>query len=158
MMRKDRQMPNIAKLLKDEIQRLARKEVKTSIAGLRKDNSRLKRTAADFKRRLATLESVQKRLAARTDAKSVSRPSIEDAAVKSARITGKMIRSIRKRLGISQDAFARLVGVSSQTVYMWEHKNGRIALRGKGKAAIVGIRKLGKREVKKMLSGSISKR
>ncbi len=37
-------MPNIAKVLKDEIQRLARREVNQAIASLRKSNTTLKKT------------------------------------------------------------------------------------------------------------------
>ena len=145
-------MPNIAKMLKDEIQRISRHEVKSAIATLKKDNASLKKTVADLKRRLAGLEAINKRLVAKTED---SRPkAIETGAdeVKSARITAKMIRSIRSRLGLSRDAFAKLAGVSSQSVFQWERKEGRLDFRGDTKAAIVGIRKLDKREAKQRLS------
>lgn len=141
-------MPNIAKLLKDEITRLARREIKTSVAGLRKDNTALKRTAADLKRRLAAVESMSKRLA-KAESDIPKRNTGSDAT--KARITGKMIRSMRSRLGLSQDDFANLAGVSGQSVLHWEHATGRLKFRGDTKQRIVAIRKMGKREVKEYL-------
>jgi len=38
-------MPNIAKVIKEEIIRLAKKEAKIAIAGIRRDNIKLKKTA-----------------------------------------------------------------------------------------------------------------
>ena len=147
-------MPNIAKVLKDEIQRLARHEIKVSIAGLRKDNIALKRTVADLKRRLTTLESATKRLVKKTEAVPSVDPEIPNSNAQRARITGKMIRSIRSRLGLSQDAFSKLVGVSSQAVYQWESKEGRLDLRGGSKERVVAIRTMGKREAKQRLAES----
>lgn len=143
-------MPNIAKILKDEIQRLAKREIKVATDSLRKDNAALKRTVADLKRRLAKLESGNKRQPTNAEADSPKVAVVESDEVK-AKITGKMIRSIRSRLGLSQADFAKLVGVSGQTVLQWEHKDGRLDFRGNGKAAIVGIRNIGKREAKKRL-------
>ena len=145
-------MPNIAKILKEEIQRLAKHEIKSATRGLKKDNSVLKRTVAEMKRRLAKLESINKRWVAKAGADGPKAMKVQDDEIKAARITGKMIRSIRSRLGLSQDAFAKLVGASSQTVLMWEHKDGRLQLRGNRKAAIVGIRKMGKRDAKARLA------
>lgn len=148
-------MPNIAKLLKDEIQRLAKREIKLATDSLRKDNAALKRTVADLKRRLTKLESSNKRLVAKEESE---RPqgAVNEADPVKARITGKMIRAIRSRLGLSQDAFAKLVGVSSQAVYQWERKDGRLDLRGDSKAVIVNIRKMGKREAKQRLADVVS--
>ena len=150
--RKGHHVPNIAKLLKDEIQRLAKREIKLATDNLRKDNAALKRTVADLKRRLTKLESDNKRLVAKAE---VDRPqtAANDAEPVKARITGKMILSIRQRLGLSQNAFAKLVGVSSQAVYQWERRDGRLDLRGDSKAAIVGIRSMGKREAQQRLAG-----
>lgn len=145
-------MPNIAKILRDEMQRLARREVKMATAPLRKDTIALKHAVADQKRRVALLERDNKRLVRQTEktAKGVSvRPGDDD--VSKARITAKMIRSIRSRLGVSQADFAKLVGVSGQSVYQWERKPGRLSFRGDAKASVVRVRKLTKAEAKKQL-------
>ena len=68
-----------------------------------------------------------------------------------ARITAKMIRSVRERLGISRDGFAKLVGVSPNSVYLWENKEGRLQFRGDTKARIVALRKMTKAETQRQL-------
>lgn len=143
-------MVNFTKTLKDEIQRLARREIKAAISGLRKDNAALKHGAADLKRRLAAVEAVNKRLTAMAQEAQPKTESMDGQD--KTRITAKMIRAIRDRLGLSQNAFAKLVGVSSQAIIQWEHKDGRLKFRGDTKQRIVGIRKLGKREVKAKLA------
>ena len=146
-------MPSIEKVLKDEIKRLSRREIKAATTSLRKDNAALKHSVADLKRRLSQLESINKKVVAKVEA-SQPKPSEEDFSneVKSARITAKMIRSIRDRLGLSQDNFARLVGVSGQTVYQWERKPGRLDFRGDAKPVIVAVRKMTKDEAKLRLA------
>lgn len=142
-------MPNIAKMLKDEIQRIAKHEIKNATTVLRKDNSILKRTVADLKKRLVKLESINKRLIkAQPDTPSDAPAEASDGS--KARVTGKMIKSIRSRLGLSQGDFARLVGVSGQSVLKWEHA-GRLNFRGDTKERIVAVRQMGKREVKAAL-------
>ena len=139
-------MPNIAKALKEEILRLARKEAKAATAGLRKDNADLKRTTADQRRRIAKLERHNRRLVIEANRRRKEAVQVTDDEVESARITAKMIRAVRAKLGLSQAQLARLLGVNSQTVYQWEHKEGRLSFRGNAKAAIVAVRKLDRKE------------
>jgi len=141
-------MPNIDKILKEEIQRLARKEVKSAIADLKKSNASLKRTAADHKRRLARLERDSKLLQKQTE-KGAFKPN--QVEVDKSRITAKMIQSIRKRLGISREDFGSLVGASPQSVYLWENKEGRLTFRGDTKARIVALRGMRKADAWKQL-------
>ena len=58
-------MPNIAKVLKDEIQRLARKEVKVPSRKLHESTRGLRRALTQFKRRVDRLERELRRLIAR---------------------------------------------------------------------------------------------
>jgi len=147
-------MPNIAVVLKEEIRRLARKEIKAAMAGLRRDNVRLKRTAAEHKRRLAELEKERGRLRAGAAPLGAQAATVAPDELDKARVTGGMIRRLRERLAISQADLAKLLGVSAQSVYQWEKKAGRLTLRGNTKAAIVQVRNLGKREVKRKLEES----
>jgi DNA-binding transcriptional regulator YiaG len=62
-----------------------------------------------------------------------------------------MIRSIRAKLNLSQAEFAALIGVNGQSVYQWEHKEGRLTFRGNTKAAIVALRKLNRKEAQQRL-------
>ena len=94
-------MPNIGALLKEEIRRLAKKEARSLMASLRKDNARLKRTAAQFKRSLTALARHTRRLVAEADARLAEgvKVTIEEAA--QVRLGAARIRALRKRLRLS---------------------------------------------------------
>jgi DNA-binding transcriptional regulator YiaG len=143
-------MPNIGALLKEEIRRLAKKEARSLLASLRKDNARLKRTAAQFKRSLAALERHTRRLVAEADARLAEgvKVSLEEAA--QVRIGAARIRALRKRLRLSQVELGRLLGVTGNTVLMWEKKT-KLRLRDKAKAAVVAVLKLTAKEAKRKL-------
>ena len=66
-------------------------------------------------------------------------------------ISGKGIRSLRKRLGLAQNEFARLAGVSDQAVYLWEQKTGMLKLRSDTKAAVFAVRGIGAKEARARL-------
>lgn len=145
-------MPDIVKVLREEIQRLARKEAKAATSLLRKDNATLKRTIADHKRRLKQLEKDNRLLLtqARKIQDTVIKPS--DEAVEKARITAKMIKSIRNRLGLSQAKLAKILGVATNTILLWEQKDGRLVFRNpETKTAIVNLRSMTKAEVTELL-------
>ena len=144
-------MPDIAKVLKEEVLRLARKEVRAATANLRKDTVTLKRAVADHKRRLAKLERDNKRLVSATEKTRKETLVVSDGEVQRARISGHMVRSIRTRLKLSQADFATLVGVNPQTVYQWERKGGRLRFRGGAKTAIIEVRKLKAAEAQEQL-------
>ena len=130
-------MPNIANVLKDEIKRLARREINLTITSLKVSNAALKKIVYEHKRRITALERENKRLAVLL---SKIRGPVHDNAPKleedSFRITGRQVRSLRGRLGISQVQLAKLIGVSVNIVSIWENKTGRLQLRkpGIGKA------------------------
>jgi len=73
------------------------------------------------------------------------------ADVDKARITAKMIRSIRAKLNLSQAELAALLGVSGQSVYQWEHKEGRLRFHGSTRVAIETLRKMNWKEAQKQL-------
>ena len=59
---------------------------------------------------------------------------------------------------MTQEEFAKLVGVSSQGVYVWESKPGMLRLREATKAALMAVRGLGAREAKERLAGMAVKK
>jgi DNA-binding transcriptional regulator YiaG len=110
-------MANVGKILKDEIARISRKEIKTAIGSLGKSNINLKKIVADLKKRVASLEKENKRLiteAKRTKPESIQKPSEE---LEKTRFTSKGIRSLRNRLHLTQADFAKLVGATPHAVY-----------------------------------------
>lgn len=144
-------MPNVAQLLKAEMSRLAKREVKAGVAGIRADNIRLKKSNADLKRRIAQLEKDNKRLVAAEDRRLKEAPQVAPEKAEKARITAKGIRSLRKKLGLSQAKFAQLLGVSTQIVQVWEKKEGALNVRDTARAAILSIRSIGAREAQARL-------
>ena len=144
-------MPNVAQLLKAEITRLAKREVKAGVATIKADNIKLKKSNADLKRRVAQLERDNRRLVAAENKRIKEVPEIVPEKAEKARITAKGMRSLRKRLGLSQAAFAKLLGVSAQIVQVWERKEGPLNVRDTTRAAILSIRGIGAREAKAKL-------
>ena len=55
---------------------------------------------------------------------------------------------------MSQTDFARVLGVSAQSVVNWEAKEGAISLRERPRKAYLSLRDLGAREARKLLEES----
>jgi len=136
-------------IIKETIARGARRQVRMVILPIRREVLRLRRKMAAVDNALAAL----RRQAGRWErmlggAPPVPRVSEEDA--KAARLSPRLIQRLRKRLGISQMALARLLKVSGPAVAQWEA--GRSKPRGQNRAALVSLRKVGKRDVKELLA------
>jgi DNA-binding transcriptional regulator YiaG len=132
-------MSNLGSLLKTEITRLARKEVKAQTDQLRKANTTYRREIADLKRQMAALSKQVK--AAGGDRASALNKSNERS---STRFVAKGLKSLRARLGLSASDFGKLAGVSGQSIYNWE--NGKTAPRPSQLAILATLRSIGKRE------------
>ena len=65
------------------------------------------------------------------------------------RFVAKGFRSQRERLALSQSDFGRLLGVSAQTIYNWDHEGARP--HNEQLAKIAAVRGIGKREVAERL-------
>lgn len=143
-------MPNIAKVIKDETSRIARKECRLAVAPLRKSANISRRTFADLKRRLAALEKICERFEA-LSAKA-PQPQVEPASGEKSRITARGMRSLRRKLRLTGKQFARLLGVTSKIVYQWEKQEGPLRVRNTTRAAILSIRGLGAKEAKARLT------
>lgn len=133
-------MTNIAMALKSEIARVARKEVRKEVLGLRKAASSHRSDIAALKRRVAALELAVRRLQARAP-KPVA---AEEGAPHRLRFTAKGLASQRRRLGLSAQECGLLVGASGQSVYNWE--DGKARPRPGHLAAIAALRTMGKKE------------
>lgn len=148
-------MPNIAKVLKEEISRISRHEAKVAITPIRKPTLKLRKDVANLKSRLAALEKAYKALQALMTKCQAAQPepATEQAdKVEKGWISGKGIKSLRKRLGLSQKEFGKLTGVTGHAVVLWESKSGMLNLRKATKAAVFAVRGLGAREAKQRLA------
>ena len=145
-------MSNVVKLLKAEIARISKREAKSATQGIGKSNTWLRKIVADLKRRVVLLEKENKRLVGTVKKYQEESPGKPDEDTKKARLTSRSIRSLRNKLRLSQAGFAKLVGVTTHAVYLWENKEGALSLRDKTKAALLSIRGLGAREAKQKLA------
>jgi len=145
-------MSNVVKVLKAEIARISKREAKSATQGIGKSTTWLRKVVADLKRRVVLLEKENKRLSSAMKKYQVEQLQKPDEETKKARLTSKGIRSLRNKLGLSQAGFAKLVGVTTHAVYLWENKEGALSLRDKTKAALLSIRRLGAREAKQKLA------
>jgi DNA-binding transcriptional regulator YiaG len=101
---------------------------------------------------VAALETLNGQLQSRLAKLESSQPTPTESHDKRGWISGKGIRSLRKKLGLSQADFARLVGVSHISVYQWEKKAKTLTLRGATKAKVFAVRGIGAREAKARLA------
>ncbi len=136
-------MSNIATVLKDEIVRLARKEIRNETEKLRKASAQYRSEIATLKKRVAVLERQLSRPGRSESQPAVGKTGAEDAT--KARFTSKGFKSLRKRLGLTAAEIGHLMDVSVPTIYNWE--TGNASPREKQLAKIVMLRGMGKREV-----------
>jgi len=135
-------MSNIGSVLKEVITRLARKEVRSQVDPTRKLTAHHRREIAALKRHVATLERQVAMILRRN---SSARPEASNGVpAKSIRFSAKRLQSQRSRLGLSASNFGRLLGVSAQTIYNWEHEAARP--RGEQLGRLAALRGIGKRE------------
>jgi DNA-binding transcriptional regulator YiaG len=138
-------MSNIASVLKSEIVRLARREIRGEVASLRKASTQHRATIAALRR-----EVQQLRQQLRSSAKSArtSAPAAQEGELK-LRFRPAGLAAHRKKLGLSAQDYGLLVGVSGQTIYHWEEGQRPRAAQLQ---ALAGVRGIGKREAAKRLA------
>jgi DNA-binding transcriptional regulator YiaG len=137
-------MPNIGTVLKSEISRVSRKEVRGETQALKKSISQYRSQIADLKRRMHALEQQVKRVG-----RGRPPPAAPEESGGHLRFSAKGLAAQRRRLGLSAAAVAQLLGVSALSVYKWE--SGKTRPRARQIEAIAGLRGLGKREALKRL-------
>ncbi len=145
-------MGRMEETLKGEIARLARKEIRPAIDPLSKEVRELKRTIAQLVKTVNVLKKAADQNAL-TGLVTASPDQTSGDGIKTTRISAKSIRGLRKKLGITQERLAILLNVSASAVAFWEQK--RATPRGKNKAALLTLRKLGRRDVKRLLAEKV---
>jgi DNA-binding transcriptional regulator YiaG len=140
-------MANLASTLRDEISRLARKEIRQQVDPLKKSNAQLRRTVASLKSELADLQRTMRFLQTREKRRLEAPPQPDET--KAVRFSPNWLKADRKRLGLSAEDYGRLVGVSSVTIYSWE--SGKSKPSAQRLAAWAEVRGIGKREARQRL-------
>jgi DNA-binding transcriptional regulator YiaG len=136
-------MPNIASILKSEISRVARKEVRGEIQGLKKASAAHRAEIAALKRRTQALEQELRRLG-KAGARAAPAAASGEASSRALRFSAKGLASQRQRLGLSAHDCGLLVGASGKSISRWEAGDARP--RAKHLPAIAALRSMGKKE------------
>jgi len=136
-------LANIASVLKEEITRLARKELRSETESLKKASAQYRSEIAALKRRTLSLEQQLSRLEKTASKNTVAQVNPEETT--KARFTVKGFKTLRQRLGLTAEAIGTLLGVSAQTIYNWEA--GNTSPREQQMVRIVMLRRMGKRDV-----------
>ena len=147
-------MSKLEATIKSEIERLAKREVHKVSVPLMRDVRLLKISVSQLRRAVLSFERFaalkQKELA-----KQGIRLEATPEEVKKSRLSPRLIKSLRKHLGITQRELAILVGVTVGAAHQWEI--GKFMPKKEKKAALVALRKLGRGEVKKLLGEKVSR-
>jgi len=139
---------NLAGALRDEIRRLARKETRASVGPLRKTVLALRRKVAAQARLIQELERAAKRYAAAGSVEA-SKAAPDGPQI---RFSAQWVRKHRKKLGMSRRIYAKLIGVSAQTIFGWE--SGGTRPRREALETWRRIRGMGTLEVRAMLAAA----
>jgi DNA-binding XRE family transcriptional regulator len=146
-------MPNIGAMLKQEITRLARREVRVQVQATKKASTQYRRHIAALRRQVTALE---RQLAILRRRGTTTAPAATGDAPQKIRFVAKGLKSQRTRLGLSAADFGRLVGVSAQSIYNWEQ--GHATPRAGQLAILAARRGIGKREALKLLEQPVEKK
>jgi len=141
-------MGKVEGIIKSEIVRLARREIRKISVPLGRDVGFLKSGVSQLRKTVLTLQRItasqQKELEKGKTPLGATPEEVEES-----RFSPRLIGSLRRRLGITQKELAILTGVSVGAAHLWEV--GQFKPTMKKKAVMVALRKLGRREVRKLL-------
>jgi DNA-binding transcriptional regulator YiaG len=140
-------MPNIARLLRAEVSRLSRKEIRSEVAATKNATTQHRRHIATLKRQVSQLE----RQVALLSRKVLNTPQAVSAVSTATRprFVAKGLRSQRKRLGLSAADYGKLLGVSAQSIYNWERELA--SPRNEQLSRLAALRGIGKRQAAERL-------
>jgi DNA-binding transcriptional regulator YiaG len=133
--------------IKSEIQRLAKREIRSTFIPLRKEARAMRLRLSALSKSFSALDRLVREKLPKAPKKELEATPGE---VKGARLTPDRIRRLRKKLGLSMRELGILTGSSLSAVVSWER--GKSKPREEKKAVLVALRKVRKREVRKMLT------
>ena len=147
-------MGKLEATIKSEIVRLAKREMRKTLVPLGRDVRLLKSAVSQLRKMVLALE----RFVAQQQKELKKRKIPVEATpeeVKKSRFSPALIRSLRRHLRITQKELAILTGVTVGAAHQWE--KGKFEPKDEKKAVMVALRKLGRRDVRKLLEGKVTK-
>jgi DNA-binding transcriptional regulator YiaG len=123
-------MSTLAQTIKDEIRRISRREIGLALSKFRRDHITLKKRLAEQKNRISAIEKDNKELSKKhvafgQDQRGEGHVELEAEHVA---VYARGIRSLRRRLGLSQIDLATLVGMNRISISHWEKKSGKLTI------------------------------
>ena len=137
-------MPKLVTVLKDEIARLARKEVRAEISTLRKAAILSRADLNVLKRRVAAIQKQLTSLIKGSPTKTAA-PADEATII---RFSSKGFAALRHRLDLSATEMGFLLDASDQSIYKWERG---VRPRPNQMPKIATLRKMSKQQVTELL-------
>ena len=144
-------MTDIKAVLKEMVVRIARHEINIKVRPLEKKIKELKLTGRQMQklidRQQKEISTLSKNIV--SDGKIKTLPP---EAIQKSRLSPKLISKLRKKLKLTIREFAKLLGASTNSVFLWE--SGKSKPRPSYRAKIISLRAMGKREIRGILKGN----
>ncbi len=145
-------MANLNALLQAMMAKASRKQIrlvagkqKSHITGLRRGMKDVRTRVTQAERAIHVMQTMLARLGAL--------PAVEqDNGKKPRRMTGRRVKILRGKLGLTQIEMASLVHVTPQAVYLWERRDrAPIRMREVTRAEFLKLQGIGRREAAELL-------
>ena len=143
-------MTNLATLLKAEISRVARKELRSHLTALKKAVATHRTEIAALKRRAQAAETQVRRLTRASGKPAAATVDEEATPSRQMRFSGSALKALRQRLNLSARECGILIGVSGLSIYHWEA--GKARPRAKHMPAIAALRSMSKKQAAEKLA------
>ena len=141
-------MGTLEATIKSEIIRLSKRELRKVSVPLARDVRSLKSAVSQICKTALRLERFTARQQKELGKRKIPLEATPEE-IKGSRLSPRLIKSVRRKLDISQKELAILAGVTIGAVNSWE--SGKFKPREEKKGVIVALRKLGRSEVRKLL-------
>jgi len=142
-------MGKVENSIKSEILRLAKKQVRGAFLPLKREVWKMRLRLSNLSKNFAFLDRMTREQMRQQESKKLKLEASAEE-VKVSRITPGRISRMRKKLGLSQRELAFLTGVTVGAVGLWE--KGKFRPNLNKKAVLVALRRLSKRDVRKILA------
>lgn len=136
-------MSDIKKVLAEEIRRLAKKEINLAVEPLLAKITALRKQVSKLSKQCVSV------VAGKPGRPKTSNPDAQNNSDQKVRLNAAGIRRIREKLNVTQDAFAKILGVSKPALCTWEY--GKCSPNSKTKEKIASLRKMSRLQLKKMM-------
>jgi len=146
-------MGKVGSIIKSEIERLAKREMRKVSVPLGRDVRSLKNKVSQLRKSVLSLErfTAQKQKELSNREIRLEAPPEE---IKQSRFSPRLLQSLRKRLEITQKELAILAGVSLGAAHLWE--TGKFKPKDNKMGVLLALRKLNRREVRELLNQKIA--